>query len=256
VAFSADGTILVSCGVDKTIRLWNVQTREQIAVLSSGRRIGCLALSPDDRTLATGSGWVDDADVASEILFWDLQSRQLLTNLVDGVGVIRVLQFSGDGKFLVVGQARDTVTKLVDVAAKRVIFSSTNLERFVALSPDGRTLASPTLADLERIALFDTSTHRILGSVESPSGATRYLAFSPDGKTLAVAYANARIKLCHLASGRDVTTLEGHDGFCWSLVFSHDGQTLASAASDRTLRLWRAPTNEVAVARQTTGQVR
>jgi WD40 repeat protein len=123
-------------------------------------------------------------------------------------------------------------------------FASTNLGTELSFSPDGKTIAVPDSTDINRIALLDIATGRVSGRLQLPGTATRYQAFSPDSKTLAVWYANGKIKLCHVASGREVATLEGHDTFGMHLSFSHNGETIATASNDGTIHLWRAPRNQ------------
>lgn len=242
VTFSLDGAVLFSSSLDKTVRLWNVATRACVATLPAGTRLACLALSPDGRTLASGTGWWDECGSPSEVLLWDLESRQRLTNGVAVDGMVRTLQFSPDGRTLAVGIVGSL--ELLDVASSRSIFISTNLNEVMAWSPQGNSLFAADRTDRDHVAVLDFAALRISKRLQIPGAAGRFMAFSPDGKTMAIFYATARIKLCNVASGREVATLQGHETFGMWMAFSHDGQTLASAGNDGTVRLWRAPRNE------------
>src|SRR5262249_45828231 len=152
-----------------------------------------------------------------------------------------MLSFSSDGKKLAVGMGDDTL-ELVDVASKRSIFFSTNFSWEAAWARQGQILF---VSDPDRITVFDAAALRINVRLQAPSAAIRWLSCSPDGKTLAAFYATGKIRLYHTTTGRELAALQGHETLGLNLAFSHDAQTLASASYDRTIRLWRAPRNEM-----------
>jgi WD40 repeat protein len=254
VKFSGS-TTLVSCGLDKTIRFWNTTTRQQVAAFTGERMLSCLELSPDGRTLAVGSGWWTQgtAMVSNEVTFWDLASQQRLTNCVSVRDMVQTLSYSPDGRTLAIGLANDSL-ELVDTATTTSFSYSSNFSSEVAWSRVDGTLAVADEDD--RIGLLDLTTRRISRRLQMPSAATRYAACSADGKTMAIFYTTTKIKLCNVATGREVATLQGHESFGMYLAFSHNGQSLASAGNDRTARLWRAPRNIESVTQRLPGNAK
>ncbi len=60
LAFSPDGTMLASASDNETVRLWDVATGEELAVLPHHGGVAALAFSPDGQRLLTGS-WQQSA---------------------------------------------------------------------------------------------------------------------------------------------------------------------------------------------------
>jgi WD40 repeat protein len=54
VAFSPDGTLLASAGVERQVQLWDVATGRQVCTLPHGDEVMAVAFSPDGTLLASG----------------------------------------------------------------------------------------------------------------------------------------------------------------------------------------------------------
>ncbi|MEO8891735.1 MAG: WD40 repeat domain-containing protein, partial [Coleofasciculaceae cyanobacterium] len=66
LSISADGQTLASASTDKTIKIWNLATGQEIYTLTGhSKAIDRFAISSDGQTIATGSG-------DSKISIWQL----------------------------------------------------------------------------------------------------------------------------------------------------------------------------------------
>ena len=119
VAFSPDGTRILTGSKDKTARLWSIEG-EQMAVFSGhGDAVTSVAFSPDGTRILTGS-WDDTARL------WSLEGEELAVFSGHGDDVLSVA-FSPDGTRILTGSLAKTARlwdartgqELVDHAKRR-----------------------------------------------------------------------------------------------------------------------------------------
>ena len=230
VAFSPDGTLLVSGSEDSTIKIWdvsqwqNIETREPITVRISSP-VHTVVFHPDGQLIATSGRHAKILDITNQAEIATLQHDDW----------VWVVAFSHNGSYLATDDGQGTTVKVWDVQEKQI---TTILEghtadiNYVKFSPDHRMLASSSWGG--EIKLWAVSNWELLGTLHT--NGTAAIDFSADGQTLASAGSEA-VTLWSVASGAKIATLPGHTGWIRGVAFSSDGTTLASGGEGGTVRV-------------------
>ena len=95
VAFSPDGSLLASGGIDPTVKIWDVKNGQLIRSLQSGEGVMDVIFSPDGTLVAS-------AGSDGTVKLWDATNGKLLKTLVHPDELMTVA-FSPDGTLLASG---------------------------------------------------------------------------------------------------------------------------------------------------------
>lgn len=234
LAIAKGGKLLASGSVDRTVRLWDTATRENVATLEGhGGEVMALAFSPDGKLLASG-------EMYKKVFVWDASARKEIQRFEDIDGAVLGLVFSADGKRLFAA-CRDNSALVWSVGspapAKKLAHNYA--VNGIALSPDGKVLA--TIDDGGSVHLWNSETLN-KGKSLKHADTGRCVAFSPDGKTLASG-GGGKVKLWDTASGAEKTATDAEaNALAWTpngstlVVGTQDNLTLFLSSTDLSIR--------------------
>ena len=252
VVFAPRGGLLASSGYDRTIRIWEMATGNELHVLQGHEQtVTLMAFLDEGRTLLS-------AGFDNTIRFCDVASgneRRCLRDPGFGAGKCAV---SPDGRHIVVCQGNDML--LLDSASGREVRKWTNpsksYDSAMAFSPTGRELFLWRY-DSGTLQVWDVETGRRLRQFPEdepqgpPAGTARvvgWAVFSPDGRWLAVKRSPiAGVELIDVRTGRMVRQFKIPPGRNDSLAFSADSRTLATGqgtVDDGLILLWETTTGQ------------
>jgi hypothetical protein len=266
-AFAPGSEILATGGDDRTVRLWDLATLNERALLvGHQQRVWSVAIAPDGRTLASGSGEWNQSGYPGEVKIWDITTRSQRFDLTGHTDLVFCVAVSPDSRILA-SASRDRTIKLWDLANGKELATlngHTEGVRFVRFSPDGKLLASGGFDGTVR--LWELVSHKELAVIPCGGALVNCVAFSTDGKLLAAAV-NAKwarsadrndppgyILLWDLESLEQRAVLRGHQGMILALAFSPGGQTLVSGGGDYAnfgeVKVWNVQTGRELLALQ------
>src|SRR5262245_9908978 len=235
LAFTPVSKQLVSASEDKTIRVWDLASRQTLRVIRGETgpadfgKIGAIAVAPDGRLLAAAVRPVAP-DKGPVIRLYDFASGTQIGLLEGHEGDIHSLAFSSNGRHLISGGSAHTAT-IWDGAARKAVHVLKEHRSAVSaagFTPDG--LRAVTASQDRSLRLWRVADGALLREMTGHTGEVVSMAISADG-TIASQDKTGAIRFWDGRAGTFIKTLTP---FPWSgaLAFSPDGRELLVTCND------------------------
>jgi WD40 repeat protein len=203
LAFSPDGNRIASGGLDKVLKVWNLDMNRVLKTLQNNGEIWGIKFLPNRIELL--------AKDEHNIKLWDIKTGKLLYTFTGHRDLVWDVNISLDGK-LAASASWDTTVKLWDIADGKELHTLNHSRRVlcVAFSPDGKIVASGGGGVDPIIKLWDVATGEEIRTLTGHTGAVEGLSFSPNGTTLISASNDNTLKLWDVTTGQELRTFNGH----------------------------------------------
>ena len=206
---------------------WAMSRGEQITTLQADSEVISVAVSPDGKFIAAGSG-------SGTIHVWHLDSLQSAASFLAPSNRWNGVAFSPDGKLLAACGMREA--RLWEFESRRLLRILPGKRfRSVAFSPDGKLLVAGASSmdfpiDQGATFIYDGTTGEPLRTLAIPSPA---VAFSRDGKLMVTGHP---IKILDIATWNVTRTIP--EKSIRSFCFSAEGRELFVCGADQKVRAW------------------
>ncbi len=253
----ADGTVFTGGSFDRVILRWDPATGNCLGTVADGLS-GILAMdvAPDGKSLLI--------DTWDGLLLWDIASRREIRRYSAKrpahTGFYRA-EFSPDGRTVTMGlRVWETSSgrELASFAHRQEDGKTKPYYMTARYTPDSRRLIA---FEKHGIGVLDIAEGKEVGRPLNAELKNEWLSVvSPDGRLVATGNfvplsagvnqpkADLTVRVCELASGKQVASLGGHSDQVTGMAFSPNSRTIATAAGnhwhrkDRTIRIWDVAT--------------
>lgn len=276
VRFNSQGTYCLSCGRDRTIKLWNPYKQTLIKTYAGhGHDVRDATVSSDNSQFASCGG-------DRQAYLWDVSKAAIIRKFRGHDAAINAIVYSGSNEILVTAGYDQTVSvwdcrsRSIDAVQSMRTFrdsvasvrmtSSCNIiagsidgsvQRFdvrkgqvfkddihipvssICVTSDGRSIAASCLDS--SIKLLDSAGGDQLGRYEGGHTASSYkieCGFTVEESCIVSASEDGRVCYYDVIDGRPVEQFTAHKGVVCSLAMHPGGTSLLTASTDGCIKLW------------------
>ena len=252
LAFSPSGMQLASGSSyeEKAIRLWSLETGEQLQILK-GHTHKIIFLSFDESEKVLTSGGQDGT-----LNVWDIEESKIVKTHTAPVTLPQEIIFSPDGT-LIASADDDGYVRIWDVASLSLLYMYGGHEGWVtsiSFSYDGQLIASGDIGSTIRV--WDIVQEEKLLTISHSNLPTSYfhrashMAFSPNEEILAVGGRDGIVRIWDVLSGELINELVTGGVRINEIMFTKDGKyvlSLSKKSQDESLwqiMVWEVDTAE------------
>jgi WD40 repeat protein len=230
VDFSPAGKSIISGSIDKTIKLWDVESGDEINTFRCPA-VTSVKFTPDGKQILSGDG-------KKTLILWDIESSKKVRTFRGHSDTIWEVDISPNGKYALSG-CEDKKIKLWDLSSGKEIRSFkghfdiyTDCLKF---SPDGKYVLS--LIDDYNLKMWEMKTGKEIRTFTGNSEEVFSVDFSPDGNNIISGSFDGTIKLWNIESGKPIKTIQISIEGLYEVTFSSSGK-FALTKTEKDTILW------------------
>ncbi|KAG6874872.1 hypothetical protein C0992_006133, partial [Termitomyces sp. T32_za158] len=128
------------------------------------------------------------------------------------------------------------IPSVTDGPLSKVNISTNTRVNYVAISPDGKCIASSSDDNSTRV--WNAFSGAQLQELNGHTQFVTSVAFSPDSKYIASGSWDKSVRVWNAFSGAQLQELNGHTQFVTSVAFAPDEKCIVSGSHDKSVRVW------------------
>lgn len=236
VAFSADGSQLVSGSMDQTIKIWSSASGAVLQTFAGNTNgVTAVAFNPGGQSIVSGQ-------VDGTVKIWDRNGGNSVADIAAHSLSVSAAMFTADGTEVISG-GDDGGIRVWSAATGAAVLTLGGQQDFVgaiAFSPDGVLCASAGGGGTIRV--WNSSDGSLVTELPGNTNYVSALAFSPD--SLRLAYGGGpldpAIKIWRIADGALLESIPATTNGVMALAWSPDGATLAAGGDsvEENISFW------------------
>ena len=232
VSITPDGRRAVSGSVDKTVRLWDIESGECLRILEGHyEKVSCVSITPDGRRAVSGSH-------DNSLRVWDAESGECICTLKGHNDWVNCVSITPDGSTALSG-SKDNTLRVWDIErceCVRILNGHNNSIESISITPDARIGITGSADYL--LHVWNIEKGDCICTLEGHRKKVNCVSMTPDGKKAVSGSGDETIREWDIEGGECIRTLEGHGSVVNSVSITPDGRRAISGSMDETLRVW------------------
>ncbi|WP_238549391.1 WD40 domain-containing protein [Acaryochloris marina] len=245
LAFSEDGLLLASSGIDHTIKIWNVSTGLCLHTLE-GHQAGVFSVAFEPQ----GSKGSEDYILASashdgSVKLWNVSQQICLQTLQVENKLPRKVSFDSIGEKFVVGYVDGSI-RVSNSALSEECWLPSDIgspESPLSFNPSNQTLAMGYGNGL--IKLWNVSLQQCENVLEGHTSPILSLEYCANGQILASGSADNTVRLWDAQTGQCLKCLLGHFSRVSAIAWHPSTRSLVSGSEDSTVKVWNKQSGQL-----------
>jgi hypothetical protein len=279
IAYSPDGTLIVSGSDDGTIKVWDALVDYEKIILEEANPANpaqTVCFNSDGTLLASGendnviriwsteewevlhklsghedsinsinfspdSRYVVSGSSDNTIKIWRADTGELLKTLEGHLGSVTSVQYSVNGEHIV-SSGEDNTIRIWDSETgecKRMLTEHKGGVTSVQYTTDGKYLISGS--DDKTVRIWNSKTGECLLALTGHKKGINRIAVSSNGRKIVSSDPDIAI-IWDKETGRQISSFQGPSGKITDVIFSIDSKRIFSSSEDDTIRIWDTET--------------